>query len=313
MLDSKLTGTLDWYKRNTKDLILNVNVPVPPNLFGQTLVNIGELENIGFEAAINYAAVNTSDFSWTPGFNFSTFSTTVVSLTSGDLSFGSGGVLYRANMGSPGQNATNLARVKEGEKLGQLWGPVQIGILDNGTPEFKDLNGDGTFCDCDDDRQVVGNGLPAFTFGFNNSFTYKNFDLNIFMRGAVGHDLYNSYRGFYENTQGTTVDNYNVVNTKYFDADIKDAKVNSIHVEKGDFIKLDNATIGYRVNMKPGSGFTNLRLYLSAQNAFVISGYTGIDPEVRFIDGTDPLAPGIERRDTYFTTRTFTFGVNLGF
>ncbi|MEQ8812946.1 MAG: TonB-dependent receptor [Imperialibacter sp.] len=320
-LDSRLTGTLDFYKRNTKDLILQVTVPVPPNLFGSTLVNIGELENIGFEAAFNYAAVNTSDFSWTPGINFSTFSTTVVSLTSGDLSFGSGGVLYRANMGSPGQNATNLVRVKEGEKLGQLWGPVQVGILDNGTPEFKDIDGDGTFCDCDDDRTVVGNGLPDFTFGFNNSFTYKNFDINLFFRGAVGHELYNSYRGFYENTQGTTTDNYNVVNTKYFDPEIKDAKVNSSHVEKADFIKLDNATVGYRVNLAPGSAFSNFRVYLSAQNPFVVTGYTGIDPEVRFVDSfddsndgnDDPLAPGVERRVTYFTTRVFTFGINLGF
>jgi iron complex outermembrane receptor protein len=315
MFDNKLTGTIDYYSRTTKDLILLVNVPVPPNLFSQTLVNIGELANSGLEAAFNYNLVSTEKFSWSTGVNFATFKTKVVSLTSGDLSFGSGGVLYRANMGSPGQNATQLVRVKEGEELGQLWGPIQDGVNENGTPRFKDLNGDGKYCDCDDDKQVIGQGLPTFTAGWNNTFTFGNFDLNLFFRGAFGHDILNSYRGFYENLETTTINNYNVVNTKYYNPKITKAVVNSTHVEKGDFVKLDNATLGYRVNLKPGSGFTNVRFYLSSQNPFLLTGYTGIDPEVRFTDseGGDPLAPGIERRSTYFTTRIFTLGLNLGF
>ena len=113
-------------------------------------------------------------------------------------------------MGSPGQNSTQLVRVKEGDDLGQLWGPVQESVAD-GNLVFKDLNGDGTFCNCDADRTVIGNGLPTLTVGWNNSFTFGKFDANIFIRGAFGHDLVNSYRGFYENTEPTTVINYNVV------------------------------------------------------------------------------------------------------
>ena len=315
MLDGKLTGTMDYYSRNTKDLILLVNVPVPPNLYNQTLVNIGELANKGFEAAVNYQLVSGEKFSWNAGINFSTFKTTVVSLTSGDLSFGNGGVLYLAGMGSPGQNDTELARVKEGEELGQLWGPIKIGVNDNGTPKFQDLDGDGKFCDCDDDRAVIGQGLPDFTLGLNNSFTFGNFDLNLFFRGAFGHDILNSYRGFYENLESTTLGSFNVVNTKYYDPKITKAQVNSSHVEKGDFVKLDNATLGYRLNLKPGAGFTSARFYVSSQNPFLFTGYTGVDPEVRYVDAEsgNPLAPGIERRSTYFTTRIFTLGVNLGF
>ena len=239
----------------------------------------------------------------------------MVSLTSGDLSFGNGGVLYLAGMGSPGQNDTELARVKEGEELGQLWGPIKIGVNDNGTPKFQDLNGDGKYCDCDDDRAVIGQGLPDFTLGFNNSFTFDNFDLNLFFRGASGHDILNSYRGFYENLESTTTASFNVVNTKYYDPKITKAQVNSSHVEKGDFVKLDNATLGYRLNLKPGSGFTSARFYVASQNPFLLTGYTGVDPEVRYVDAEsgNPLAPGIERRSTYFTTRIFTLGVNLGF
>jgi TonB-dependent starch-binding outer membrane protein SusC len=324
MLDNRLKGTADYYIRNTKDLLLSVNVPVPPNLFGQTLVNIGELQNKGFELALNYDAVSKSNFTWTTGINIATMKTKVVSLHSGDLSVGEGGILYRANMGSPGQNTTNLVRVKEGEELGQLWGPVQESVNPDGTLKFKDLNGDGKFCDCDDDRTVIGNGLPSFTLGWNNSLTFGKFDLTIFLRGAFGHDLVNSYRGFYENTEPTTVINYNIVNTKYFDPNIKKATVNSIHVEKADFFKLDNMSFGYSFPME-GKAVSRFRIYVAAQNLFTITGYTGVDPEVRYTDNNDndpnalfptdpdPLAPGVERRETYFTARTFTFGVNLGF
>ncbi|HEY0654847.1 MAG TPA: TonB-dependent receptor [Chryseosolibacter sp.] len=318
LLDNKLTGTIDYYTRNTRDLLLEVNVPQPPNLNRTTILNIGEIQNSGIELALNYQAVNNGDFIWTVGGNISTFDTKIVSLSSGDgaLSFGGeGGVLYQAGMGSPGQNETELVRVKEGGPLGEIWGPVQVGVNANGTPAFQDLNGDGSYCDCDDDRTVIGQGLPDFTVGFNNSITWKNFDVNIFFRGAFGHDLVNSYRGFYENNEVTTVGNYNVVKTKYYDPSITKAVVNSTHVEDADFIRLDNMTIGYNFPMK--GNVNKLRFFVSGQNLFTITGYTGIDPEVRYVDSEpdpdNPLAPGIERRSTYFTTRVFTFGVNLGF
>ena len=166
--------------------------------------------------------------------------------------------------------------------------------------------------------------MPTFTVGWNNSFTFGKFDANIFIRGAFGHDLVNSYRGFYENTEPTTVINYNVVNTKYFDPNIKKATVNSVHVEKADFVKLDNMSIGYNFPMQ-GRSVNRFRIYVAAQNLFVITEYTGVDPEVRYVDTNDvdpngfftpppdPLSPGVERRGTYFTTRTFTLGLNLGF
>jgi iron complex outermembrane receptor protein len=136
--------------------------------------------------------------------------------------------------------------------------------------------------------------------------------------------LVNSYRGFYENTEPTTVINYNIVNTRHFDPNIKKATVNSIHVEKADFVKLDNMSIGYSLPLQ-GKAVNRFRIYVAAQNLFVITDYTGVDPEVRYVDTNDvdpngffpglpdPLSPGVERRGTYFTTRTFTFGVNLGF
>lgn len=323
MLDNRLTGTIDYYIRNTKDLLVSVNVPVPPNLFAQTIVNIGEIQNQGIEFAFNYAAINKANFTWETGINWTNYlGNKIISLSSGDLTFGEEGVRYIAGMGSPGQNDTELVRIKEGDEFGQLWGPVKIGVNPDGTPEFQDLNGDGSFCDCDDDRTVIGNGMPTFQFGWNNSFTFGNWDLNVFLRGTFGHDLLNSYRGFYENLETTTVNNYNVVKTEYYDPAITKAVVNSSHVEEAWFVRLDNASLGYSIPFA-GSAVNKLRLYVAGQNLFTITDYTGVDPEVRYADkGSDPLnpadpgdglAPGIERRSTYFTTRMFTFGVNLGF
>lgn len=317
LLDNKLSGTFDYYNRTTQDMILPVNVPVPPNLVPQTLVNIGELKNSGFELALNYAAITTSDFSWTVGGNIGTYKTEVVSLKNDTYNFAETGVLYRASMGSPGQSAVQLVRVKEGSPLGDLWGYVYDGVNANGTYKFKDINGDGQITDSDNDRAVIGNGLPKATIGFNNSFTYKNFDLSVFFNGAFGHDILNSYRAFYENNETTTINNWNIVNTKHYDPKVTKANVNSIHVEKGDFIRLNNMSLGYKVPVKAGSAIKNLRIYVTGQNLFTITGYTGVDPEVRYVD-TDPdpddgLASGIERRSTYFTTRTYTFGLNLGF
>lgn len=321
LLGGKLSGTIDYYNRTMTDMILPVNVPVPPNLFSSTEVNIGELKTTGFEFSVNWDAVQNGNLTYSTGFNVATAETTIESLTSGSLSFGDAGVLFRANFGSPGQNDTETVRVKQGEPLGDLWGPVWDGVTVDalGVPIFNDINGDGTVCDCDDDRAVIGNGLPDFTLGWNNSFTFGNFDLNLFFRGAFGHDLLNSYRGFYENLESTTIGSWNIVNTDDFNPDVKKAVVNSTHVESASFVKLDNASVGYTFNTT-GKAISNIRVYLSAQNLFTITGYSGIDPEVRYIDTgenpenpDDPLSPGLERRDTYFTSRTITIGLTLGF
>lgn len=320
ILNNKLDGAIDYYTRITTGMILPINVPVPPNLFPTTLLNIGEMSNSGLEVMLNYKAIQKSDFSWSTGVNFSTLRTNLRSLSSGDLSFGE--VNYRSNFGSPGQNQTQLIRIQENGPLGQIWGPRQVGINDNGSPKMevingkaKDAQGNPVYCNCNDDRAQLGTAYPKFNFGINNSFTYKNFDLNVFFRGSIGHSLINSYRGFYENTEGTTVKNYNIVNTKYYDPKVTKAEYNSVHVEKADFVVLDNATIGYNFNLGTGRMVSRIKTFLSVQNPFMFTGYTGVDPEVRYLDADnqDPLSPGIERRQTYFTTTITTIGLNLIF
>ena len=309
-VNSRLFGSLEYFTRETKDQLLSVNVPVPPNLVGQTLLNIGTTRNAGFEANVNFNVSNSSNFDWTTGIVFGTSTSELMSWTKGDLSF-SGGVLYRAAMGSPGQSGVSLVRVVEGETLGQIWGPRYEGINADGTFKFADLDGDGSYCDCDDDREVIGNGLPDFTLGWTNTFNIGNLDISMFWNGEFGHDLFNSYRGFYENAGPTVVGNWNVVNTSYFNQDLTAAAANSSHVEDATYFELNNITVGY--NLKDVTKFmNNLRVYVSAQRPIMLTGYEGIDPVSRWTDfGGDPLTQGIERRETYFRARTFTLGLNI--
>ena len=185
-----------------------------------------------------------------------------------------------------------------------------MGVDKDGKYLFSDSSGNPTH-DASYLTQI-GNGLPKFEFGWTNTFRYKNFDLNFFLRGSIGHDLINTFRAFYENPNVAT--SYNIVNTKYFNPNITDGQIfSSLFVEKASFVKLDNATLGYNFKLSPNGVLKNLRAYITAQNLFVITDYTGADPEVRYADGTNVLAPGVDRRETWVLTRTFTFGVNVGF
>ncbi len=313
MLDYKITGSFDFFNRSVKDLLYNFPVPVPPNAFGTTWANVGELRSSGLEASVNFNNLKLGGVSWNPSLNATFYlDNKLVSLSQGDLKFGSGGGIDLAGVGSPGQNNFYMIRVEEGQKLGQIWAPIFTGTDDKGNPTFKDINGDGK--GTTDDRAVVGNGLPNFTLGFNNSFSFGSFDASIFLRGAFGHSLVNQNRVFYEDLNPGSIRNYNRINTSLANPAVKDAKYSSLHVEKGDFLRLDNMQIGYKLPVI--GGFSNAKVFLAGNNLFTITKYTGVDPEVRFGDSEDngnPLAPGIDRRTNYFTTRSFSLGVNLGF
>ena len=234
------------------------------------------------------------------------------------------------NLGSPGQNNTFVIRVKEGEEVGQIWGPVFSGNVDAaGTPILADVNGDGVvnagqgsaLAD-DGDFAILGTGLPDFEIGWTNQISFGNWDANVFFRAVVGHSLVNSFRSFYEPVIGSQA-SYNFVNTKNANPAIKTAQFSSYYVEKADFLRLDNMSVGYNFNLKDESYIKALRINLAAQNLFTITGYDGVDPDPALQDGGDlgnlqsgqpnVLIPGIERREAYFTSTTVSLGLNINF
>jgi iron complex outermembrane receptor protein len=314
MFNNRLTGTIDYFIRKTDDLIFNVTVASPPALFTNTWKNIGLLDNQGIEVALNYDVIksSSSSFSWTTGGQFSSYDVFLAKL---DESL-KGSYVGATNLGTPGQEATQLTRAVEGEPIGLLYGYKYMGVDANGKYLFADKDGKPVLQTANPERGYIGNGLPKFEWGWTNTLRYKNFDLNFFLRGSVGHEMINTFRAFYENPNVAT--SYNVVNTKYFNPAITDAQIySSLHVEKATFVKLDNATLGYNVPVSKGTKFgsvvRNMRFYVAGQNLFVITDYTGVDPEVRYQDGGNVLAPGIDRRETWVYTRTLTIGLNVGF
>jgi iron complex outermembrane receptor protein len=306
LLNNRLTGTFDYYNRRTNDLIFNVTVPAPPALFNRQWSNVGDLKATGFEAALNLTAVKNANFSWNTGINYSRNKVKLVRLDPA-----AGSYIGETNLGSPGQEATQITRTYAGGEVGLFYNALYRGIDQNGKFLFDDGKGAAVLSTQTTYKTVIGHGLPRFEMGWTNTFNYKKFDLNFFLRGSFGHDIINTQRAFYENPGVAAV--YNVVNTKYFNPKLNDAQIfSSYYVEKGDFVKLDNATLGYNFSVK-NAFIKSLRASLTGYNLFVITGYTGADPEVRYTDNGNILAPGIDRRGTWVLTRSFTLGINAGF
>lgn len=319
LMDYRLTGNLDFYTTTTTDLLYPFDVPVPPNFASQTWLNVGELKNSGLELGLNYSIWDTRDKSWSSGLTFSTYKTELTDLNQ------AGATRDIANVGAPGLNNEYYVRLEEGQPIGQLYVRDFLRISDGGDYVFTALAGGETTDPKLAAYKVAGQGLPKFDVGFTNNFGFGNWDVQVFFRGLFGHSLANEYRVFYEsNDPGTKT--WNKIATKYYDTKLKAANApSSYHVEKADYFKLDNLTLGYNVKLGAASAFNKARLFVNGQNLFVITGYTGVDPEVRYSDPgsvdngnreaviKNPLAPGIDRRSTYFRARTFTVGVNLGF
>lgn len=332
---SKLSGSFDFYTRTTTDLLFPYEVPVPPNLFTQSLVNLGEIKSSGLELSIDWNVIQKSDFSYaisfTPSYNLEN---TLVSLSGtyngAELKYG---VRDLENMGSPGQNQVPLIRAQEGKPIGQILAYKFKEIDEGGNLIMEDLSGidgvpDGKIDSFD--RTIVGNGLPKFIFGFGNNMTYKNFDLNIFFRGVFGHDLINSFRAFYEvpnvigsyNLPKSATDMRNAVTGKLLNN--SSGVFSSLHVENASFVTLDNASLGYNFKLTKGGAFSKIRVYAAGNNLFYITKYKGVDPNPRYGDSSEnlstegsfsanALAPGIDRRATWSRTRSISFGANIVF
>lgn len=319
----RLSSTFDYYTRDISDFILLNDVDASNPIYGgasQQWQNAGDLTTSGFEMSVNYDIVQNDKVNYNSGIVFSSFKSKL-----NNYIYERGET--RGNLGSPGQNSTNMILVRAGEEIGQIWGPVFSGEVIDGKPQFEDVNGDGQIItgqdkalDDDVDFAVLGKGIPDFELGWTNNLTYKNWTLNAFFRGAFGHSLVNTWRAFYE-PRISSQSSYNVVNTELANEEITAAEFSSLYVEDASFFKLDNLSIGYDFNIKENKYIKGIRLTGSGQNLFTITSYTGSDPEPALLDNnradgiivSDVLAPGIDRRTNYYSSRTFTLGLNINF
>ncbi len=334
-IENRFNLSLDFYNINTEDLILGNNGI--PEYFGfgsdEILTNLGEINNRGFEISLNTQNVVKGDFRWSTDLNFSVNKNEVVALINDADLFGDA---------APNYFATDRSYVlRVGEEVGLFYGFDYAGVYQGGDlpagtntfaggvagdPLFTDVDGDGEITA--EDRTIIGNPNPDFTFGITNNFSYKNFDLNIFFQGSQGGDIFNMTNVQLNNGDANTTRDYfnNAWTTSNTDTDEprvgnnSNREISSRFVEDGSYVRLKNIAIGYNfpTEVTDKLKIGNARFSVSAQNLITFTNYSGLDPEVNYVSDqagnnfSSNTAQGFDF-GTYPTIKSVSFNLNVKF
>lgn len=329
-LNERVSINADAYIKDTKDLLLNLEIPTQIG-DDQVTINAGEVRNTGVELTLNTSNIRNSDFSW---------DTTIAAAYNKNKITNLAG-LDNIPTGNQLLNFTGWQRLEEGGEIGAFYGYVSDGIMQlNDTPlntplfstdgdivvpgerKYRDLNGDDII-DADNDRKVLGNPIPEYTFGITNSLRWRDFDVNIFLQGVAGNEIANFNKMNLENLNGRNnvsrvafsnrwtpsnpsnkyVRAYDGVRTQRFSDDI---------VEDGSYLRLKSVTLGYNL---PSSFVSKLklnsfRIYLSAKNLYTLTNYSGVDPEVSWAGQNNSLSAGADFGG-YPISKSYILGLNV--
>ncbi|MCC5930268.1 MAG: SusC/RagA family TonB-linked outer membrane protein [Cyclobacteriaceae bacterium] len=306
ILNNRLSGTLEVYNKRTTDLIWTYNVSTNIYPHPNLTTNVGEMTNKGVELLLNFAAATKGEFKWNTSLNLAHNRNTLVSLT--NANFPADSILLFSPDGA-GQSGETVGVIMQGQPLGSFFTYRFAGLNDDGVSQFYDHNGELTINPQQRrDYQIVGNAQPDILIGWSNNFSYKNWDLNVFFRSVLGNEIMNVTMADLHRPNTARLDNIPVSVGNEPVSDFNSYRYSSRFVESGSFVRLDNATLGYTFR-NPGQDIRMLRVYLSGNNLFLLTNYTGIDPEI----DQGGLAPGIDARNFYPKTRTLLIGVNVTF
>ena len=301
VFDSRISLNADVYFNKTRDLLLER--PLPPSTGYSTIfANIGNLENKGFELVLNTENIRGA-FTWNTSFNFAANRNKITKLYDGqpiaDLGRGSNWVI-------------------EGEPIGIFMGYNCLGVdPTTGDLVYEDINDDGTITA--DDLTKTGDPNPDFTTGMTNTFSFKGFDLSIFLQAVYGNDVFNGTRIYLESGIGEDNQTTTMLRRWMKPGDITDVPragdgaISSRFIENGSFLRIKNISIGYTLpkTMLRKTGIKSARLFVSGQNLFTKTTYSGMDPEVNYY-GNDNIILGTDFF-TYPQSRTIMAGLNIGF
>lgn len=300
----KVFGSVDFYRRNTNDLIGEINVPAGSNLKNRILTNVGSLYNKGVELVVNYNIINTNKTNWTVGFN-ATRNINKVTKLSENIDSRATGIEVGGIDGGVGNNI-QIQVVGQPRNTFLVYKQVYD---TNGKPiegVFEDLDGNGVINQ--DDRYYYNSPNPQYYLGFSNALTYKNLNFGFTLRSNIGNYMYNnvfSNKGVYD--QISTADGFlanihaNALETNFSKISATNIK-SDYYMENASFLRMDNIYLGYNFSSLFKSKI-NLNASFNIQNAFVITKYRGLDPEI--FSGID--------KDLYPRARTYALAVNLGF
>ena len=307
LFKGKLSGSFEWYDKNTTGMIYSYTVDRILVPIGSIVANGGSMNNKGVELSLNATPLSINGFSWTTGVNLAHNVNTITSL-SNPLFPGGDSVRLTRPEGS-GQTGSSLQILKAGYPLGQFFSLDYAGKNDKGVSQYYAKNGTLTTTPAiGTDYHYVGSPQPKILLGWTNTLRYRNIDLNFFFRGVFGNKIFNATRA--DLFRPSTAQYTNILKEVASETatDVNSAKYSSRFIEDGSYVRLDNATLGYNFN-NLGKYLKMIRIYASVNNAFTWTKYKGIDPEVN----QGGIAPGIDSNNFYPKTRTVLLGVNAAF
>ncbi|HQW70562.1 MAG TPA: TonB-dependent receptor, partial [Saprospiraceae bacterium] len=335
LLNDRLSVFMDYYNKTSNDVLVRVPIPQSGGEQNPPYVNAGSIENKGFELGIIFNN-KFRDLNYSVGGNISTVNNKVLSLSDGEPILGgfglSDGAITKTEVGYP----IGSFFLYQADGLFQSQEEIEASAFQTkdtrpGDVKFADLNGDKIIDQ--NDRTHLGSPFPKFTYGFNLSLNYKNFDLSTLIQGVYGNDVYFLYGNFAYETQSRGFNSYDEIknywtptntNTDIPKVSLDDRngnrRVSTRFLQDGSYLKVRNITLGY--DFKPmikTNKIGSLRMYVTGQNLFTFTKYTGLDPEIQAnnndTDGagiTSDFAVGIDW-GTVPAPRTFIIGLNLGF
>lgn len=323
VFDSRIKLTADWYLKNTRDLLLQATIPASSG-YTSAMLNVGSMQNMGYEVTLDLVPVQKKNFTWNMNFNIAINRNKVTALTNDQYS------LLRSVSWDQRFNAQYPYITQVGKPSGMMYGFIYEGTykpeefnggtslkdgiaymtsvgqdkVRPGDPKYRDINKDGLIDD--NDRTVIGCGQPLHTGGFGNTFNFYGFDLNIFFSWSYGNDVINANRLYFENGSITNTNQLKTYvnrwtpenptsNIPRVGADIASMFVYSSRVvEDASFLRLRNVTLGYTLprNVLRKMNFDTMRFYLSAENLWTLTNYSGPDPEVSTRNSV--LTPGFD-------------------
>jgi TonB-linked SusC/RagA family outer membrane protein len=320
LFNNRFSIVADYFNKQTEDLLLATNVPGNTG-FKTVFANAGTIENRGFEFALTSTNIEAGDFTWKSTFNFTSIENEVVDVV------------------NDGQLLSRNFILKEGESLSSLYLVRFLGVdPTTGDAMFEDINSDGEINQ--DDRQIVGQGIPTYFGGFDNNFTYKGFSLRVFFQFSGGNDIFNQSRFAYENygafpgSASIPYGNYNKRSLDYWrepgdvtsiprpsharegSADAQFYRFSTQYLEDGSFVRLRNVRLAYTFPNEwiSAAGLNSLTLYFSGQNLYTWTKYLGFDPEINTNTASAESLNTLQGEDfgTLGQARTFMFGINIG-
>jgi iron complex outermembrane receptor protein len=310
VINSRISGSLEVYYKITEDLLGEYTVPVPPNLSQKTFANSGSLSNQGIELFVQAFAITTSDFNWKTSLSASHNKTEILDL--GDYFNEEDGVRkegYISGRGMVGEEYY-VTGIMVGEEVGSFYLPTYVTLKD-GVFIYESLSGGYTDKLSESKRTVVATAAPKVELGWSNTLTFKKqWNLDFALRSWIGNHVYNATEMFFDNPNNLpSLNGLPSALDWYEQGRSSPSSIADIYVENASFLKLDYISLSYDFNVKDIKWLQKLSLYVSANNVFTISGYSGVDPETT-VNG---LAFGIDQYNVYPKTRAFSAGLKVNF